>query len=309
MGWIGKEGRFKKKTRKLLFVFIYYLCERFFSRFFFHAHQPAHHQMQWNYDPHWQKFEIGVDEAGRGPLFGRLYTAAVILPHRAPCPSSSDPYDVSYFADEIQIKDSKKFSSSEKIHAAAHWIKQHAVAWNVSFIESREIDQINIRQSVLQSMRASIQGVVNTVLAEVVVVAMENHQREGFFVMVDGNDFPPPDSSSSSSSIALSSRTFIGGDNIYACIAAASILAKVSRDDYIHNLCISYPVLSARYQMHSNFGYGTKTHIQAIREFGITSLHRMSFRPCKDYVHDKDKILDLNLEQQQEECRRPQDHA
>jgi ribonuclease HII len=103
------------------------------------------------------------------------------------------------------------------------------------------------------------------------------------FIMVDGNDFLPymeyqPDSDSLKQ---IPHETFIGGDNTYANIAAASILAKVARDHYILELCKEYPFLSEQYGLHKNMGYGTKQHMEAIKKYGITQWHRKSYGICK----------------------------
>jgi ribonuclease HII len=96
------------------------------------------------------KYEIGVDEAGRGPLFGRVYTGAVILPS----PANAPDFDFSV------LKDSKKFSSDKKIREVAEYIKEHAIAWAVSYEEADVIDRINIRRATLQCMRTGINTVI-----------------------------------------------------------------------------------------------------------------------------------------------------
>ena len=93
-------------------------------------------------------YEIGIDEAGRGPLFGRVYTAAVILP-------KDDTFNYH------NLKDSKKFSSEKKINEVADYIKEHAIAWSVTYNDEKVIDNINIRQAVLNSMHQSIRNVIS----------------------------------------------------------------------------------------------------------------------------------------------------
>jgi len=100
---------------------------------------------------------------------------------------------------------------------------------------------------------------------------------------VDGNDFPPftmfnPETETLEE---IESHTVEGGDNLYTCIAAASILAKVARDDYIAELCNANPVLSTNYGIDRNKGYGTADHMRGIREHGVTQWHRRSYGPCK----------------------------
>ena len=217
-------------------------------------------------------YEIGVDEVGRGPLFGRLYVAAVILPRKSSSSSSSSSSDLSF--DFTKMKDSKKFSSAKKLSATADHIREHAVAWRIEFVEASEIDRINIRQAVLKAMRASIAALVREKMDA------EPHLRvQNFFALVDGNDFPPFDVADNA---PLRYATVEQGDNAYACIAAASILAKVARDDYVRELCARCPILSTRYALDTNMGYGTKKHLEGIAAHGLTNLHRRSYGSCKN---------------------------
>jgi ribonuclease HII len=205
------------------------------------------------------KWEIGVDEAGRGPLFGRLYVAATILP------KTKD------FKHEW-MKDSKRFSSQKKIREVAEYIKSNAVAWTVKYAEAGLIDEINIRQAVLRTMRECCRDLIE-----------KTGSGKDVCLLVDGNDFPlftifNPESETLEE---VESHTVEGGDNLYTCIAAASILAKVARDDYIAELCKELPFLSTNYGIDRNKGYGTADHMRGIREHGITQWHRQSYGPCK----------------------------
>ena len=226
----------------------------------------------YNEDTH--VFEIGVDEVGRGPLFGRVYTAAVILP-------KDDSFDCS------MVKDSKKFHSKKKIEDAAKYIKEHALAWYVSFEDEKTIDEINILQATQSSMHNSILEVrkqYNKILKE------QGIHLEGkdysYFLLIDGNYFKPITylNKNTSKIETFSYTTIEGGDNKYAAIAAASILAKVERDQYIDELCIENPTLAEYYGIDSNKGYGAKRHLDGIKEHGITIWHRRSFGICKNYV-------------------------
>jgi ribonuclease HII len=217
-------------------------------------------------------FEIGVDEAGRGPLFGRVYTAAVILP--------KDSFDFS------KVKDSKKFHSKKKIEEAAEYIKNNSLAWHVSYEDEKKIDEINILQATQSAMHNSIIEVrkkYNKILKS-------NGKREKidyqFSLLIDGNYFNPITlfNKETNKIEAIPYITVEGGDNKYASIAAASILAKVYRDKYIEELCEQHPELSDHYGIDSNKGYGAKRHIEGIKEHGITIWHRRSFAPCKNYV-------------------------
>jgi ribonuclease HII len=224
------------------------------------------------------KYEIGVDEAGRGPLFGRVYTGAVILPS----PANAPEFDFSL------LKDSKKFSSDKKIREVAEYIKQHAVAWAVSYEEADVIDRINIRRATLQCMRTSINTVIknHTAAAAAAADTTPPPRTDDYLLLIDGNDFIPLGNFNQSTG-EIDTYTHVcveGGDNTYACIAAASILAKVARDDYIEKLCDEHPVLDEMYSLRGNKGYGAKKHMDGIREHGITQWHRRSYGICKGFV-------------------------
>jgi ribonuclease HII len=217
------------------------------------------------------KYEVGVDEAGRGPLFGRVYTGAVILP-----PATAG-FDFSL------MKDSKKFSSDKKIREVAEYIKQHAVAWAVSYEESEVIDRINIRRATLQCMRKSINTLID---AHIEDTEQPKPTTQDYLLLIDGNDFIPLGKYNEEMD-QVDTYTHVcveGGDNTYACIAAASILAKVARDDYIEKLCDQHPVLDEMYALRGNKGYGAKKHMDGIREHGITQWHRRSYGICKQFV-------------------------
>jgi ribonuclease HII len=212
-------------------------------------------------------YEIGIDEAGRGPLFGRLYIASVVLP-------KDGSMDISL------IKDSKTFTSRAKILSVYNYIKAHAIAYHVHYIESEVIDKINIRQAVLQGMREC----AKQTMAKLDTKPYDNTTyKNKYFLMIDGDDFKPYTAfnEQTNSIEVIPHETFIGGDNTYAAIAAASILAKVERDNYILELCNQYPVLVERYKMNDHKGYGTKVHLTAIQTYGITQFHRKTFGSCK----------------------------
>jgi len=200
--------------------------------------------------------EIGIDEAGRGPLFGRVYTGAVVLPK-----------DVDFEFDKM--KDSKKFNSVKKINEVAEYIKEKALAWSVTYNDEKVVDNINIRQSVLSSMHNSIKNVMTT----------DNE----YLLLVDGNDFRPYMMFKDDEYLPVKHICIEGGDNKYCAIAAASILAKTERDKYIEELCEENPELKERYGIDKNKGYGTKTHLDGIKNFGITKWHRKTYGICKDY--------------------------
>jgi len=211
--------------------------------------------------------EIGVDEAGRGPLFGRVYTAAVILP-------KDDSFDFS------KVKDSKKFHSKKKIEEAAEYVKEHALSWCVTYSDEKKIDELNILQATQESMHSSIQG------AREKFNGRFKNGGHSFSLLIDGNYFNPITTFNKKTNKieTIPYRTIEGGDNKYASIAAASILAKVERDAYIDELCRENPELVEFYGIDSNKGYGAKRHLDGIKEHGISIWHRRSFAPCKQYV-------------------------
>jgi len=212
--------------------------------------------------------EIGVDEAGRGPLFGRVYAAAVILPK-----------DLAVF-DHSEMKDSKKFHSKKKIQFVAEYIKTNAIAWGVAYQDEKAIDQINILQATQMAMRDAIGQCIAS--AEKKTLLSENTVQ----LLIDGNYFNPITYFDKNES-KIKSTPYVcieGGDNKFTSIAAASILAKVSRDKYIDDLCSENPDLDINYGLASNKGYGAKKHRDGIKEHGITIWHRRSFGICKEYV-------------------------
>jgi len=213
--------------------------------------------------------EIGVDEAGRGPMFGRVYVSAVVLPRE------SELFDFS------KMKDSKKFHSEKKIKEVSEYIKRHAISWSVKFAEHNTIDILNIRRATIQTMHEAIREVCDDVKNK-----SKNKNGKDYYLLIDGNDFIPmlhPYPHDSKQSMHLHYSTIEGGDNTYASIAAASILAKVSRDEYIMELCKEHPELQEKYDLENNKGYGTKKHMDGIKQHGISEWHRKSFGICKNF--------------------------
>jgi ribonuclease HII len=214
-------------------------------------------------------FEIGVDEAGRGPLFGRVYTAAVVLPK-----------DNSF--DHSRVKDSKKFNSKKKIQEAADYVKENAIAWYVSFEDEKVIDEINILQATQRSMHSSILETRKQVIGKM----KDNGSNYKIELLIDGNYFNPITilNKTTSKIETIPYTTIEGGDNKYTAIAAASILAKVERDKYIEDLCVLNPELIEHYGIDSNKGYGSKKHMDGIKQHGITKWHRKTFGICKEFA-------------------------
>lgn len=207
--------------------------------------------------------EIGIDEAGRGPMFGRVYAGVAVLP-------KDDSFDHS------QMKDSKKFHSKKKIEQVAEYIKENAIAWAVEYEDEQIIDEINILQATQSAMHKGIKKVL-TQLKDV------NYDK--ILLLVDGNYFKPFTiiNKNKTKIETLKYQMIEGGDNKYTSIAAASILAKVERDKYIEELCLNNPTLIEHYGIDSNKGYGSKKHMDGIKQHGITKWHRKTFGICKDY--------------------------
>jgi ribonuclease HII len=205
--------------------------------------------------------EVGIDEAGRGPMFGRVYVGAVVLP------KDNKQFDFS------KMKDSKKFHSDKKIKEVAEYIKSNAIAWSVTYAEHTEIDSKNIRKATIDCMHSAVNNIMEKM----------NKTADKLYLLVDGNDFIPMMKLCEESYIQIPHICVEGGDNTYASIAAASILAKVERDEYILKMCKEYPELNTYYDLESNKGYGTKKHMDGIKQHGISKWHRKSFGLCKEF--------------------------
>ena len=196
---------------------------------------------------------IGVDEAGRGPLFGRVYTAAVIL---------SDDFDLSL------LKDSKKFTSEKKIKEVYDYIKANALYYHISYKDELYIDKVNILNATIKSMHESVYEVLNLYQNDL------NNDLNYVKIYVDGTQFKPCFYKDK----WIPYECVIKGDSIHKCISAASILAKVERDEYIRDLCKEKPELNEKYGLFKNKGYGTKIHIEGIKKYGYCEYHRKSFK-------------------------------
>ena len=223
--------------------------------------------LQEKYDSN-NNIEIGIDEAGRGPLFGRLYVSAVIIPKNINIIEWKD------------IKDSKKIKSKNKMAICAEFIKKNALAYSIQFIEHDRIDEINIRQAVFEGMHNCIKEIIDKLHS-----LPENILTKDLFLLVDGNDFKPFRTyvKDTDEIVTLPYTTIEGGDNKFLAIAAASILAKHTRDTYISELCQQNPLLDEKYGLTKNMGYGTKMHLEGIVKYGITQWHRKTYGLCKNY--------------------------
>ena len=216
------------------------------------------------------RYEMGVDEVGRGPMFGRVYAGAVVLP----LPNeTNEPFNYAL------MKDSKKFTSSKKLEAVALYIMENAVAWGIGYRDEKSIDEINILQATQASMRDAIGETINKYNAKFNDFTKTKEEKQTPHLLIDGNCFKPMKNPNAPTNL-MEFTTVVSGDNTYCCIAAASILAKWHRDQYIAELCEAYPVLNERYSLGTNKGYGTKAHMEGIREHGISQWHRRTFGSC-----------------------------
>ena len=183
-------------------------------------------------------FEAGTDEAGRGCLSGPVVAAAVILPS-----SFEHPF----------LNDSKKLTEKKR-NELRPYIEKHALAFSVAFVNHKEVDTLNVLQASITGMHRSI----------------EQLKIEPNFIIVDGNKFNPFKD--------IPHETIVKGDAKYMSIAAASILAKTYRDEYMAKLHEEFP----QYNWQKNKGYPTKEHRKAIQEFGATLYHRKTFKLLPD---------------------------
>ncbi|MBO6074710.1 MAG: ribonuclease HII [Paludibacteraceae bacterium] len=189
--------------------------------------------------------EAGCDEAGRGPLAGSVFAAAVILPPD--------------FTDEV-LNDSKQLTERQR-YALREVIEREAVAWAVAEVTAEEIDRINILQASITGMHRAL-------------AALKDKQGNPIVpehILVDGNKWKPyvPEGGL----LEVPARTVVKGDATYMSIAAASVLAKTYRDDYMLRLHEQYPM----YGWDENKGYPTAAHYEAIQKYGVTPYHRKSF--------------------------------
>ncbi len=195
------------------------------------------------------KIVAGVDEVGRGCLAGPVVAAAVILP--------TERYD---WIDKI--KDSKKLTAKKR-EQLADLITEHCI-WSIQDTPAYKVDDMNILRATLWTMGRAVKALSVT----------------PDLVLVDGK-FPIPD-------LEIPQETIIGGDNIHKAIAAASIIAKVSRDTWMKDVHLLHPM----YGWNRNKGYGTEEHREAIMMYGPTPLHRRSFKGVTEYVTDPETSRD-----------------
>ena len=195
------------------------------------------------------KIEAGCDEAGRGCLAGSVYAAAVILP---------EGYQNELLNDSKQLTEKRRYELREMI-------ERDAIAWAVGVVTPEEIDKINILNASILAMHRALDQL--KVRPEAIIVdgnRFKTYYERGEGLEVRGEKLPH--------------TTIVKGDGKYLSIAAASILAKTYRDDYMNLLAEEYP----QYDWKSNKGYPTKKHRDAIRQYGITPYHRKTFNMLGD---------------------------
>lgn len=231
------------------------------------------------YDNYICHVQCGVDEAGRGPLFGRVYAACVVfLP-----PSTMDfnhpfmEYDYDEYITMLSsLKDSKCYTSHAKLIEAAEFIKNYSFTFAIEYIEPEEIDSTNIRVSTHKAMNNAVEEVrknINIGNTNSMYVYKPNDLT---LAIIDGCDFNKSEANKDCEHICVE-----GGDNLFIPIAAASILAKTARDQNLIDLCEEYPYLKTHFNLHKHKGYGTKLHLEAIHNYGITKWHRKTFGKCR----------------------------
>ena len=179
-----------------------------------------------------EKIVCGVDEAGRGPLAGRVYAAAVIMPR-------------SLVIDGVN--DSKKLSEKKR-EALFDKITESALCYSIAWASEKEIDEINILQATYLAMKRAVEGL----------------KIGPDMILVDGNRLP---------NFGIPAEAIVKGDSLSHSIACASILAKVSRDRYICAEAEKYP----EYSFEKHKGYGTKIHVEALKKYGPSPIHRKTF--------------------------------
>lgn len=178
----------------------------------------------------------GVDEAGRGPLAGPVYAAAVILDPAYPIHG---------------LRDSKKLSAAQRQRLAAE-IKAHALAWHIASASVAEIEDINILHATMLAMQRAVQGL----------------DPAATMALIDGNRCP---------ALPIPARAIVRGDDLEACISAASILAKTERDEEMRRIAVKYPA----YGFERHAGYPVPEHLAALAAHGPCPEHRRNFAPVR----------------------------
>lgn len=212
------------------------------------------------------KVVIGVDEAGRGCMWGSVFAGAVVLPDRL-------LRDDDITANERFLLRDSKLLSEKRRKEAAEFIYKHAIAWGVGESTATEIDTFNILRATHTAMHRAIDECIHRLRVTDPSVEIE-------LLLIDGNSFRSYDD--------IPHECVIGGDASHRAISAASILAKTSRDAFVTNYIREYPMVDIQWKLGKHKGYCTKDHMDALRQYGIHSLHRKSYSPVRN-------IMNLNL--------------
>jgi ribonuclease HII len=205
--------------------------------------------------------EVGLDEAGRGCLFGRLYVGAVVFSN-----------DLENFFDHgatlNEIRDSKLITKRKRA-ILYDYIQECALDKSVAYAEVDDVDRLNVLQADLMTMHKAL---------DQLIVPVER-------VLIDGDHWKPYKDTEG--------YAIVDGDAQYLAIAAAGILAKVSRDRWVESVVAEHPEWDTWYGLSSNMGYGTQKHMDGLKEFGVTSEHRKSFAPVRAAMglSVKDKVI------------------
>ena len=196
------------------------------------------------------KIEVGLDEVGRGCLFGPVCVAGVVWLDNDPEP-------------QLEIRDSKKVPEKKRT-LLKDYILENSIAYSIQLVDNDYIDKFNILNSTMTGMHKCLDEITELLSIDT--------------ILVDGNHF---EYYSDKYDNYINHVCVVNGDNTYKSIAAASILAKTYRDEWINKLVDENPELE-KYDLRNNKGYGTKRHLDAIKQYGITRWHRKSFGICND---------------------------
>jgi ribonuclease HII len=200
------------------------------------------------------QYVVGIDEAGRGPLMGPVVAAAVVWKHGTCTPGDAGLSDAVF----ALIRDSKKLSPKQR--DAAYELVQDNFYIGVGVIAPEVIDRVNILEATYLAMKSALSNLRSV---------LPKHRDVDVALLIDGNQALP--------NVSLTTTTVVGGDGTVPSIAAASIVAKVTRDRIVDELDQLYP----QYGFAKHKGYGTADHMAALRRYGPSPVHRMSFKPVK----------------------------
>lgn len=210
------------------------------------------------------KFTIGVDEAGRGCMWGSVFAGAVVLPN-----DLSDEESMTK-NEKFLLRDSKKLSEKRR-EEALELIRSRAIAWGIGECTSEEIDRHNILRATHTSMHRAIDMCYRSVI--------EKYPDAEFEIKIDGNSFRLYQDPINGD--VVDHECVIGGDASVRCIAAASIIAKTGRDHFVRDHVLREPDLESKWGIGSHKGYCTRVHTEAVEKYGIHPLHRKSYAPIK----------------------------